>query len=353
MTMVQAKATASAIQSAQEGLLDALVFAGGNAGRPESLAQGKIAYEIPIPFDQAKDLVRDGQILESGKPSLDLIRTVLQKAESRAGQTGANAERIKAGLFEGELVLENVRIKPGPVTYGELVSDTKACVRALRTAAQEARATEIAKIAATPSAVGAATSKGKEAVTGAKANVEAGGTAREAGKLGKAGKVLTGVGVIGSVVQFHEGVQELREGKMVEGGGNLAGGAANGTSAIAALAGRAALSGSTMAIGAGIDGGIDLYKGIKEKNGEKTVVGSIKSGAAVAMGVGVAAAQPEVVVPAAIVYGGAVVGDLAYANRERLRHGLNSAAWGLYNHTPEFAKNNHLFQKSVGWFHGF
>jgi hypothetical protein len=38
-----------------------------------------------------------------------------------------------------------------------------------------------------------------------------------------------------------------------------------------------------MAIGAGVDDGIDLYKGITRKNGEETAVGSIKSGAAVAV----------------------------------------------------------------------
>jgi hypothetical protein len=71
------------------------------------------------------------------------------------------------------------------------------------------------------------------------------------GKLSKAGKLLVSVGVIASPFQAYQGVQELRNGRIEEGSGNLAGSAANGTSAAAALAGRASLSGSTMAIGAG------------------------------------------------------------------------------------------------------
>jgi hypothetical protein len=125
-------------------------------------------------------------------------------------------------------------------------------------------------------------------------------------------KGLGAVGAIASIVQLHDGVQELKAGKPVEGSANLVGGAANATSAIAGLAGRVVLSGGAGAVGAGIDGAVDVYHGIKNGDVEKTAIGSIKSAAAITMGAGVATVQPEIVVGGAIVYGGAVVTDVVY-----------------------------------------
>jgi hypothetical protein len=182
--------------------------------------------------------------------------------------------------------------------------------------------------------------------------------------IGKAGKALMGVGLVGSGVQGYEGLQELKQGQTDKASLDIASSVANATSAGAALAGKVVLSGGAMAIGAGIDGGVDLYDGIKNSKPEKTISGTVKSGAAVAMGVGVATGQPEVVVPAVIVYGGAVVTDVAYENREviceicanateNIRGDLNETALVVYEHTPEFIKDNGLFQKSVSWFNGF
>jgi len=213
--------------------------------------------------------------------------------------------------------------------------------------------------------------------------------------IGKAGKALVGVGLVASGVQAYEGVQELKHGQTGKGSLNLAGSTANATSAIAGLAGRRLLSGATGAVGAGVDGAIDIYSGIKNNDSEKLSVGGVKSAAAIAMGVGAATGQPEVVVPAAIVYGGAVVTDVAYENREvigdtvyaasetakeaavegyentksklstaseitvdtcvnatdAIRGKLNETALTVYDYTPDAVKNNGFFKKSVSWFH--
>jgi hypothetical protein len=118
--------------------------------------------------------------------------------------------------------------------------------------------------------------------------------------------------------------------------------AANATSAGEMLAGKIALSGAAMTVVAGIDGGVDLYDGIKNNSPEKTLSGTVKSGAAVTMGVGIATCQPEVVVPAAIVYGGAVVTDVAYEHREA----IGDAVYATSEATKELANNIYLKERS-------
>ena len=160
--------------------------------------------------------------------------------------------------------------------------------------------------------------------------------------IGKAGKALAGVGLLAGGVQAYAGVQELKHGQTGKGVMNTASGAANITSAGAALAGKVALSGAAMTVVAGIDGGHDLYDGIKNNKPEKTISGTVKSSAAVAMGVGVATGQPEVVVPAAIVYGGAVVTDVAYENREV----IGDAVYATTEATKESAAKYYAKSKS-------
>jgi len=220
---------------------------------------------------------------------------------------------------------------------------------------------------------------------------------KTASGIGKAGKVLAGVGFVASGAQAYEGVQELEHGQTSKGGLNLAGSTANAASAVAGLVGRAVLSGAAGAVGAEVDGAIDIYSGIENNDSEKLSIGGVKSAAAFAMGVGTATAQPEVVFSAAIVYGGAVVTDVAYENREvigdtvysasesakeaaidgyettksklstasdvaavtcasatdKIRGNLNETAKSVYDYTPDAIKNNGGFQKSVGWFNGF
>jgi hypothetical protein len=135
-------------------------------------------------------------------------------------------------------------------------------------------------------------------------------------KISKVGKVLAGVGVLAAGFQVYEGVQELKQGQTGKGALNITGSAASATSTAAYLAGKYVLCGSAAAIGVGIDGGTNLYDGVKNHKPEKTAIGSVKLAAAVAMGAGTATAQPEIAFPAAVVYGGAVVTDVAYDNRQ-------------------------------------
>jgi hypothetical protein len=339
--LVQAKAERKAALSLKKALLDGLEFAGGETRRAGNLEKGVIAFKGVIPFDQAKDLQKAGRILPNGGPSPEVIKEVLEKAKELSRGTGEKAERLKAVLGNAQSVLENAEIRPGPVAFGDLVSDTKAAVRGLRAAQKEvaaaAKSAAIAKAAAskasnagevakTESQVAkASTATAKDAAAVAKrAGKAAGKGAEEAAKLGNGAKVLAGVGVIGGALQGYEGVQELREGKIGVGSANLVGSAANVTSSVAALGGKTFLSGSTMAVGAGIDGGLDLYKGISEHRTDKCISGGVKSAAAATMGVGLATAQPEVVVAGAVVYGGAAIADVAYENREALGRGVDA-----------------------------
>lgn len=188
-----------------------------------------------------------------------------------------------------------------------------------RTFGQLDQAIEDAALGATQAAKAAA-SAGKAAKS-----------AESAGKLGKAAKVLGGVGVLGAGAQAYGGIQEIKAGETVKGSVHLGGSAANATSAIAGLAGKAVLSGGAGAVGAGIDGGLDLYTGISTGDTKKTVVGSIKSAAAVGMAAGTATLNPVVLGTSAVAYGGVVVGELVYDNWDTIAEGTRGAVSSAYN----------------------
>ncbi len=350
MTFVQVKATANSLKSAREGLVDALTFAGGGTTRPDELLNGEKSFISVIPKDQYNQLIQKGDLLSGGHPSPSLIDRVLKEAGKRAVGNGPEAIRLRASLPKAPDLLGKMTVKPGPLSYDELLLASKNSAKAIRGAS-----------------------------------------------LAKAGKVLTVVALVASPIQAYDGVKEIQQGESVKGTLNLAGSAANATSAVAGLAGRGLLSGGAGAVGAGVYGAIDIYTGVKNKDAEKISVGGVKSAAAIAMGVGTATGQPEVVIPAAIVYGGAVATDVVYENREAIgetlyvasesakesaangykkskqclsnttdltveacaratesiRGSLNETAMVAYDYTPECIKNNRLFQKSVGWFHGF
>lgn len=80
------------------------------------------------------------------------------------------------------------------------------------------------------------------------------------------------------------------------------------------MMGRVALGTAASGVAATIDGGKDLVVSIRDGNTEKTVLGTIKTGAGAAMMTGVATANPPLIAGGAIDYGGAVV----YESREAI-----------------------------------
>jgi len=171
---------------------------------------------------------------------------------------------------------------PGPSTYQELIQATSESANAARqTAAQ----------------------------LGADAAKPIGQMGKGARVVNVLGKTLVVAGVVTGPFQIYEGVQEIRDGKLVEGSGNLAGGSANTSASVAMLSGRMLLGTSLLAAGAGIDGGVDLYKGIKTTNTSRIVIGGVKCAAAGTMAAGLATGQPVIVIVGGAVYVGVVVGD--------------------------------------------
>ena len=132
-----------------------------------------------------------------------------------------------------------------------------------------------------------------------------------------ASRGLGGLGVAGGGLQVSQDVQELKDGKIIEGSGNLVSGTASTTAGSLLLFGRAALGTSMGGVAAGVDGGKDIVTGIRDGSLEKTVVGTVKAGAGTAMMTGVATANPPLIAGGAITYGGAV----AYESRDALVEG--------------------------------
>lgn len=116
------------------------------------------------------------------------------------------------------------------------------------------------------------------------------------------------LGVAGSALQTVNGVNILATGgDKVEGIADLGAGTTGMISGTALIGGRLALGTTTGRVVATIDGAKDLYTGFRDADVEKTVVGTIKSGAGVAMMYGVATVNPALIAGGAIVYGGAVI----------------------------------------------
>lgn len=131
-----------------------------------------------------------------------------------------------------------------------------------------------------------------------------------------AGKGLGVLGVVGGGLQAYGGVNELAEGKTVEGSANVAGGGLNMAAGAAGLAGRFALGGGLGGAAALIDGGKDIYTGIRDHNAEKIGVGGVKSLAGGAMLLGVATGNPVLVVGGGLTYAGAAL----YENRKAIKN---------------------------------
>jgi len=282
MTFVQVKATQNAINSAEESLLDGLAFAGKQANRPKELLSSRIAFEGRIPADQFDQLVKAGMLKSDGTPTEQLVSRVADKAAKEAAGTGESAARLHEALSDARKLLPKFKVLPGPSAYPELIQVTKQSASAARQAA---------------------------AYLGADAAKPIGQVVKEANMINALGKTLMVAGAVAGPFQIYEGVHEIREGELVEGSGNLAGGTANTGASAAMLGGRMVLGTSLLAAGAGIDGGIDLYKGIKTTNSTRIAMGGVKCAAAGTMTAGLATGQPVIVIVGGAVYVGVVVGD--------------------------------------------
>lgn len=158
-----------------------------------------------------------------------------------------------------------------------------------------------------------------------------------------ANKVLGPVAVVAGGLEVAHGVNELREGKTVEGALDVGGGIAATTSGVAAT--TAAYSSTTAVAGIGLgaiaaggagvaamaDGIKGVYEGIKEKDTEKGVVGGVKTAAGAAMLAGACTGNPILVAGGAVTYVGAVV----YENREAIANTAKKA----YNATADAASS--------------
>ena len=166
-------------------------------------------------------------------------------------------------------------------------------------------------------------------------------------------------------IQVVDGYHNLKNGENAEGAFNLTEGTANLASGGLIVAGRLAAGGALGGATAVLDGGQDVYQGIKQRDHEKVGVGSAKSGGGAMMLGGAATGQPEVVVAGAVVYGAAVV----YENREVIGEAAEEAAnvciektksgfvtsedllisatsektqQAVLDHTPQFIKNGYF-----------
>lgn len=130
------------------------------------------------------------------------------------------------------------------------------------------------------------------------------------------------LGVAGGGMQAYDGINTLRSGgDTVEGLANTGAGTTSIVSAGALLTGRVALGTTTGGVVAVVDGGRDIYTGLRDGNTEQTLVGTVKAGAGTAMIAGVATANPLLIAGGAVAYTGAVV----YESREAIGSAASSA----------------------------
>lgn len=145
------------------------------------------------------------------------------------------------------------------------------------------------------------------------------------------------LGVASGAYGIYNGVNQLREGKVVEGGLDVAGGAAGvvsgGAATTSAVMGAAApaIVGTLAAGGAGVaaaaDGIKDIYQGVRDGNTEQAVTGGVKTVAGGLMVGGAATANPIAVGAGAVLYAGAVV----YENREAIGNAVGTAVGAVGN----------------------
>lgn len=147
MTFLQAKATQTALASAEAALLDGLAFAGGSANRPAALRAGTIQFRGIIPSDQLDPLIRKGLILADGTPTAAFVEHLLNKATESARGTGTTAERLRVVLPDARKLLPMLKVEAGPLTYPALLKETQAAAQSLRTVATQMTSKGVTSIA--------------------------------------------------------------------------------------------------------------------------------------------------------------------------------------------------------------
>lgn len=127
---VQAKATKVADTSLREAALDSLQFYGhDHTARMAAMQKGSTGFEAVIPKDQFERLVKKGILTNEGRLTEKPIQDTLRAAYKLTKKAGEAAEitvagRIRTALPRGPEILRSVVVKPGPVTYAELMTET-------------------------------------------------------------------------------------------------------------------------------------------------------------------------------------------------------------------------------------
>lgn len=148
------------------------------------------------------------------------------------------------------------------------------------------------------------------------------------GRLGNlANKGLGVLGTVGGVMQTYGGIKELGEGQTVDGVADVTGGAANTFSGVAGLMGRGILGTYGAGIAAVIDGGRDVYHGVREKNLERGLLGGTKSLGGTLMLTGAATGNPFLIGAGALTYGGALI----YEHRKAIWNGMKKTTGAIGN----------------------
>jgi len=147
------------------------------------------------------------------------------------------------------------------------------------------------------------------------------------------------LGLIGGGLTTYGGVQEMRSGEYFTGGLRTSSGLLETGGGIAVIGGRFALGTGLGGAGAVIDGGRDMYLGVRDGDVERGAIGGAKTIGGGLMLAGVASANPVLVVVGGLVYLGAVI----YDNWDSIESGLNWLAGngpvgvnrgrGAWNHT--------------------
>lgn len=148
------------------------------------------------------------------------------------------------------------------------------------------------------------------------------------GRLGSlVNKGLGVLGTVGGVMQTYGGIKELGEGQTVDGVADVTGGAANTFSGVAGLMGRGILGTYGAGIAAVIDGGRDVYHGVREKNLERGLLGGTKSLGGTLMLTGAATGNPFLIGAGALTYGGALI----YEHRKAIWNGMKKTTGAIGN----------------------
>jgi hypothetical protein len=156
-------------------------------------------------------------------------------------------------------------------------------------------------------------------------------------------KGFGGVGAVGGGFQMYSGVQEIRDGKIVEGSLDTAGGLGNAATGCLVIFGKAAPGATLGAAVAVVDGAKDIVVGIRDADTKRTVVGAVKLAAGSAMSVGLYTRQPVVVVIGGVTY----VGVIIYEQKEAIAYGAGVAvSWTKHGFDAAWNGSAYAAQKT-------